>query len=46
MNLFGKLNTEGGVRDPLGTTYHECGTLWMGDDPNSSVTDSTGRFHY
>jgi hypothetical protein len=43
---FGKLNTEGGVRDPLGTTYHECGTMWMGDDLNSSVTDSTGRFHH
>ncbi|MET0987061.1 MAG: GMC oxidoreductase [Steroidobacteraceae bacterium] len=30
----------------LGTTYHECGTLWMGDDPSNSVTDSTGRFHH
>ncbi len=30
----------------LGTTYHECGTLWMGDDPANSVTDSTGRFHH
>ena len=30
----------------LGTTYHECGTLWMGDDPATSVTDATGRFHH
>jgi choline dehydrogenase-like flavoprotein len=29
----------------LGTTYHESGTLWMGDDPPSSVTDTVGRFH-
>lgn len=29
----------------LGTTYHECGTLWMGDDPAHSVTDPLGRFH-
>jgi choline dehydrogenase-like flavoprotein len=32
-------------RDELGTTYHEAGTLWMGSDPSSSVTDSNGRFH-
>lgn len=30
----------------LGTTYHEAGTLWMGDDPTTSVTDPTGRFHH
>jgi hypothetical protein len=30
----------------LGTTYHESGTLWMGDDPASSVTDGLGRFHH
>jgi hypothetical protein len=29
----------------LGTTYHEAGTLWMGDDPATSVTDVFGRFH-
>jgi hypothetical protein len=29
----------------LGTTYHEAGTLWMGDSPATSVTDATGRFH-
>ncbi|WP_207482263.1 family 16 glycoside hydrolase [Arenibaculum pallidiluteum] len=42
---YGKLKQEGGIRDPLGTTYHDSGTLWMGEDPASSVTDSTGRFH-
>ena len=30
----------------LGTTYHESGTLWMGDDPATSVTDPSGRFHH
>lgn len=33
-------------RDGLGTTYHEAGTLWMGVDPASSVTDTNGRFHH
>lgn len=30
----------------LGTTYHESGTLWMGDNPATSVTDTLGRFHH
>jgi choline dehydrogenase-like flavoprotein len=30
----------------LGTTHHEAGTLWMGDDPSRSVTNSDGRFHF
>ncbi|MGH8887059.1 MAG: GMC oxidoreductase [Egibacteraceae bacterium] len=30
----------------LGTTYHESGTLWMGDDPGTSVTNPLGRFHH
>jgi choline dehydrogenase-like flavoprotein len=33
-------------RDGLGTTYHEAGTLWMGDDPADSITDANGRFHH
>lgn len=33
-------------QDGIGTTYHECGTLWMGDDPYTSVTDVHGRFHH
>jgi choline dehydrogenase-like flavoprotein len=24
---------------------HEAGTMWMGDDPNTSVTDLWGRVH-
>lgn len=34
------------VRDGLGTTHHEAGTLWMGEDPATSVTDLRGRFHH
>ena len=30
----------------LGSTYHESGTLWMGDDPATSVTNLDGRFHH
>ena len=30
----------------LGTTYHEAGTMWMGHDPTTSVTDPTGRLHH
>jgi choline dehydrogenase-like flavoprotein len=33
-------------RDGLGTSYHEAGTLWMGDDPDRSVTDVNGRLHH
>src|SRR5262249_16628573 len=32
-------------RDPLSSTHHEGGTLWMGDDPAKSVTDPWGRIH-
>jgi len=35
-----------GRRDTLGTTHHEAGGLWMGDDPARSVTDADGRFHH
>jgi hypothetical protein len=40
-------STAGAVRrrDGLGTTHHEAGTLWMGDDPATSVTDADARFH-
>jgi hypothetical protein len=30
----------------LGSTYHEAGTLWMGDSPATSVTNDVGRFHH
>jgi hypothetical protein len=36
----------GKVHDKLGTTHHEAGTLWMGSDPTTSVTDLGGRFHH
>ena len=32
-------------RDTLGTTHHEAGPLWMGDDATRSVTNADGRFH-
>lgn len=34
------------VRDGLGTTHHEAGTLRMGIDPTASVTTANGRFHH
>jgi choline dehydrogenase-like flavoprotein len=34
------------TRNGLGTTYHEAGTLWMGTNPATSVTDTNGRFHH
>jgi hypothetical protein len=34
------------VRDGLGTTHHETGTLWMGNDATQSVTNPDGRFHH
>ncbi|PYQ83702.1 MAG: hypothetical protein DMG02_33270 [Acidobacteria bacterium] len=30
----------------LGTTYHEAGTLWMGDLVGDSATNTVGRFHH
>ncbi|HKC95065.1 MAG TPA: family 16 glycoside hydrolase [Nitrospira sp.] len=36
----------GKVRDGLGTTHHEAGTLWMGTDFTTSVTGLDGRFHH
>lgn len=41
-----KIRLVSAIEDGLGTTYHECGTLWMGDDPENSVTDVHGRFHH
>jgi hypothetical protein len=39
-------NPNNKVRDGLGTTHHEAGTLWMGTDKNTSVTDTNGKFHH
>src|SRR5207244_3213602 len=36
----------GKVRDTLGTTHHEAGTLWMGTDQGNSVTNLDSRFHH
>src|SRR5438552_2579086 len=36
----------GKVRDGLGTTHHEAGTLWMGDNPANSILNLDGRFHH
>ena len=40
------LEIVGKMRDGLGTTHHEAGTLWMGDDAAASVTNKDGRFHH
>ena len=32
-------------RDTLSSTHHEGGTLWMGEEEGTSVTDDLGRFH-
>ncbi|TMR90090.1 family 16 glycoside hydrolase [Nonomuraea basaltis] len=34
-----------GRQDTLSSTHHEGGTLWMGEDPTTSVTDEWGKFH-
>ncbi|PDT87168.1 hypothetical protein CO669_26860 [Bradyrhizobium sp. Y36] len=34
------------TKDQLGNTHHEAGTLWMGDDSSTSITDPTGKFHH
>lgn len=44
-NDTAKLQITSQDRDGLGTTYHEAGTLWMGTNPQASVTDTNGRFH-
>lgn len=36
----------GGHEDGVGTTYHESGTLWLGEHPDSSVTDVHGHLHH
>src|ERR1700737_661217 len=33
-------------RDGMGTTHHEAGTLWMGDDPTQSVTNPNCHLHH
>jgi len=46
-NVFGVTTNAAGVTpDGLGTTFHESGTLRMGDDPARSVVNADGQFHY
>jgi len=33
-------------RDDMGTTHHEAGTLWMGEDPTQSVTNRHCHLHH
>jgi choline dehydrogenase-like flavoprotein len=49
----GQLFADGGTmvvvedrRDGFGTTHHETGTLWLGENPNDSVTNTDCRFHH
>jgi choline dehydrogenase-like flavoprotein len=45
--IFGKTVTASTVQpDGLGTTFHESGTLRMGDDPVRSVITADQQFHY
>src|SRR5437764_911469 len=39
-------NAAAATPDGLGTTYHESGTLRMGDDPAQSVVNPDGQFHF
>ncbi len=34
------------ARDGMGTTHHEAGPLWMGEDAAKSVTRPDGRLHF
>jgi choline dehydrogenase-like flavoprotein len=43
---LGATDIQGPFRDPLGSTYHEAGTLWMGDERATSVTNTNGGFHH
>jgi choline dehydrogenase-like flavoprotein len=44
--VFGVQVTAANVQpDGLGTTFHESGTLRMGDDSAQPVTNAEGQFH-
>lgn len=40
------LNTPPEDRHEVGSTWHDSGTLFMGTDPDQSVTDVSGHFHH
>jgi choline dehydrogenase-like flavoprotein len=42
----GAVNAANVQPDGLGTTFHESGTLRMGDHPARSVVNTDGQFHY
>jgi hypothetical protein len=47
LNVFGHgTNAAAVTPDGLGTTFHESGTLHMGDDPTRSAVNGDGQFHY
>jgi hypothetical protein len=47
LNVFGTTTNASAVTpDGLGTTFHESGTLRMGDAPNRSVVNPDTQFHY
>jgi len=46
LGLGPPLNAAARPPDGLGTTYHESGTLRMGENPALSVTNPDGQFHY
>ena len=46
-NVFGKTTNAASVTpDGLGTTFHESGTLRMGNDPGRSAVNSDCQFHH
>lgn len=46
LQVFGaQVNAANIQPDPLGSTFHESGTLRMGDDPAQSVVNADGQFH-
>jgi hypothetical protein len=47
LNVFSHATNAAAVTpDGLGTTFHESGTLRMGDDPMRSAVNGDGQFHY
>ena len=43
---LGALNTPPEDRHEVSSTWHDAGTLFMGTDPDQSVTDVNGHFHH
>jgi hypothetical protein len=45
-NEMGAIAIPAEDRHEVGSTWHDSGTLFMGDDLNASVTDTNGHFHH